>query len=334
MAEVFFSYSHKDEDLRDRLEAHLSMLRREGTIETWHDRRISAGDEWKGQIDEGLERADVILLLVSADFLSSYYCFDVEVKRAMQRHEAGEARVIPIILKFCDWHSAPFGKLQAAPKDGKPVVSWTDLDEAFLNVVQMLRNAISSTNKPTRRVSAAASNAASGRRSGVMSSEGALSSTKKDILLNVEQGPRSSNLRLKKTFTEADLDGFLEECFDFMSRFFQNSLAELQERNAGIESAFKRVDGNRFTAVVYQNGKARARCKVSLGSMVEKGISFSGNDRLEDNSMNESLSARSDDQGLYLEAMGMPHLSGFTQKKLTLEGAAEYYWQLLIRNLQ
>lgn len=336
MAQVFFSYCHKDEELRDRLEAHLSMLKRDGVIETWHDRRITAGDEWKGKIDSALEKADVVLLLVSADFLNSYYCFDVELARAMERHEAGEARVIPIILKFCDWHSAPFGKLQAAPKDGKPVVSWTDLDEAFLNVVQMLRTAISSSNKASGKISGAVPSPVGSAKKQSSAGEATVSLAQDETRSTpgIESGPRSSNLRLKKTFTEADRDRFLDQSFDYMSRFFENSLTELQERNSEIETAFKRVDSNRFTAVVYKSGKAIARCKISLGTMMQKGISYSGNDRLDDNSMNESLSVKSDDQGLFLEPMGMPHLSGFTEKKLTFEGAAEYYWQLLIRDLQ
>jgi TIR domain-containing protein len=143
VATIFFSYSHKDEALRDRLEIHLSMLKRQGDIETWHDRRIFVGDEFDGRIGEEMEGADVILLLVSPDFLASDYSYDVEVRRAMQRHEEGSARVIPVILRHCDWHLAPFGKLQAAPRDGKPIASWTDLDEAFLDVVRALRAALS-----------------------------------------------------------------------------------------------------------------------------------------------------------------------------------------------
>jgi TIR domain len=124
--ELFYSYSHKDEKLRDQLEDHLAMLKREGVIRGWHDRRISAGREWEGQLDKHLDSADIILLLTSSAFLASDYCYDVEVKRAMERHEAREARVIPVILRACDWHSAPFGKLQAFPKDGKPVKQWPD----------------------------------------------------------------------------------------------------------------------------------------------------------------------------------------------------------------
>ena len=112
--EVFFSYAHEDEKLRDRLETHLSILKRSDVISAWHDRQIGAGKEWAGEISEHLDRAQIILLLVSADFLDSDYCYDMEMKRAFKRHKNKEARVIPIILKPVDWQDAPFNKLQAA----------------------------------------------------------------------------------------------------------------------------------------------------------------------------------------------------------------------------
>lgn len=136
---VFFSYSHKDEDLRDELAAHLSLLKRQKIIKVWHDREISAGTEWANQINENLNAADIILLLISANFLASDYCYDLEMKRAMERHQAGEARVIPIILRPCDWQGAVFGKLQALPKNGKPVIKWDFVDDALLNIVQGIR---------------------------------------------------------------------------------------------------------------------------------------------------------------------------------------------------
>jgi hypothetical protein len=120
----------------------LKLLQRQGVIESWHDRQISAGTEWKGEIDTHLEAARVILLLVSADFLASDYCYAIEMKRAMERHAANDARVIPIILRACDWHNAPFGKLQGLPKDGKPVTSWTNRDEAFANIAQGIRKVV------------------------------------------------------------------------------------------------------------------------------------------------------------------------------------------------
>jgi hypothetical protein len=137
--EVFFSYVHEDESLRDKLATHLRLLERQGVIRGWHDRRITGGREWAGAIDEHLRTAQIILLLVSADFLASDYCYDVEVERAMARYEAGEARVIPIILRPADWNSAPFGKLQALPKDARPVTSWPDRDEAFFDIARGIR---------------------------------------------------------------------------------------------------------------------------------------------------------------------------------------------------
>jgi hypothetical protein len=145
MAKVFFSYSHKDEWLRDLLDTHLSMLKNEGLIEIWHDRRIEAGNDIDASIDHNLEEADIILLLISSDFLSSRYCWGIEVKRAMERHAAATARVIPVILRACDWHSAPFGKLLATPTDGKAITTWPNLDEAFLDVVRKIREAVKST---------------------------------------------------------------------------------------------------------------------------------------------------------------------------------------------
>jgi tetratricopeptide (TPR) repeat protein len=140
--EVFFSYSHKDEGLRDELSNHLAMLQRQDVITGWHDRRIGAGQEWANEIDRHLDTANVILLLISSDFLASNYCYDVEVKRAMERHEASEARVIPVILRPVDWHRAPFGKLQPLPTDGKAVMTWQNRDEAFFNVAEGIRKAV------------------------------------------------------------------------------------------------------------------------------------------------------------------------------------------------
>jgi hypothetical protein len=141
--EVFFSYSHKDEPFREQLETHLSMLKRQGLIKPWHDRMITAGDEWKGQIDDNLNAADIVLLLVTANFLASDYCYDIEMTRAIERHEIGEAHVVPIILTPVEgWIHSPFAKLQVLPKDGKPVTKWEDRDEAFVNVAQGIRRAI------------------------------------------------------------------------------------------------------------------------------------------------------------------------------------------------
>ena len=139
---LFVSYSHGDEALKDDLVMHLANLKRQGQIRAWQDRDIEAGAEWDAAIKQQLETAEIILLLITARFINSDYCYDLEMQRALQRHAAGTARVIPIILKPCDWQGSPFSHLQVLPKDAKPVTKWDDPDEAFLNVVQGLRKAV------------------------------------------------------------------------------------------------------------------------------------------------------------------------------------------------
>jgi len=137
--EVFISYSHKDEALRQELDAHLKILERQGHISAWHDRKILPGDEWDGEISTYLEQADLILLLVSSDFIASDYCWNIEITRAMARHEVGEAIVVPIILRPVEWKDAPFSKLQAMPKNAKPVITWDQKDLAFAEIASGLR---------------------------------------------------------------------------------------------------------------------------------------------------------------------------------------------------
>jgi hypothetical protein len=146
--EIFFSYAHRDESLRDELAKHLKLLERDNVIKTWHDRQITAGDEWKNEIDIHLETADIILLLISADFLASDYCYDIELKRALERYESKEARVIPVILRSTDWQHPPFDKLAALPTNGRPVTDWPNQDEAFTDVVKGIRKAIEQIRNP------------------------------------------------------------------------------------------------------------------------------------------------------------------------------------------
>lgn len=133
--------------LRNELGKHLSLLERQGVITAWHDRDIAAGSDWADQIDQHLETAKVILLLISADFLASNYCYDIELSRAIERHELGEACVIPILLRDVDWGGAPFSKLQALPKNAEPVMNWANRDQAFADVTKGIRRAVEQLKK-------------------------------------------------------------------------------------------------------------------------------------------------------------------------------------------
>jgi eukaryotic-like serine/threonine-protein kinase len=139
---LFYSYAHEDETLRKQLELHLSLLHRQGLLSSWHDRAILPGTDWAGAIDKYLNGANIILLLVSASFLASDYCYDREMVRALERHKLGEARVIPIIMRPCDWQHSPFAHLQCLPRNIKPITTWSNQDEAFVSITQELRKII------------------------------------------------------------------------------------------------------------------------------------------------------------------------------------------------
>jgi TIR domain len=156
---VFYSYSHQDEDLRAELEAHLAALRRSGLIQEWHDRQILPGEDWDKEINKYLQSANLILFLISADFLSSSYISDVEVKRAIERQRAGDAVVIPIILRPVLWKVIPeFARLQALPDGARPVTEWPSHDAAFLSVSEgILAVLISRASSKADRLSSAES---------------------------------------------------------------------------------------------------------------------------------------------------------------------------------
>jgi tetratricopeptide (TPR) repeat protein len=138
---IFFCYAHEDELLLNKLKSQLTPLQRQGLIDVWYDRDISAGTNWEQQIKGHLDASQIILLLVSPDFMSSDYCYSIEMKRALERDERGEARVIPIILRYVYWQGV-LGKLQALPTDARPIKSWSDLDEALYNVTEGIRKVI------------------------------------------------------------------------------------------------------------------------------------------------------------------------------------------------
>lgn len=139
-ARVFVSYSHKDERQFNELKTHLSLLERLKLIETWYDRRIVAGEDFSEKINDNLDRADIILLLVSVDFIASNYCYQKEMARALERQAKGEARVVPVIIRDVDWRAIPeLSKLTAVPKDGRPVRNWPSKDTAWRDVSERIR---------------------------------------------------------------------------------------------------------------------------------------------------------------------------------------------------
>lgn len=316
MVSLFFSYSHKDEDLRNELETHLALLKRQGLISAWHDRRITAGSNFTQAIDSALESAQIILLLVSAHFIASEYCYEKEMKFALEKNKAGRAVVIPVILHPCDWHSAPFGNLRATPTDGKPISMFANQHEAFTIVTRDIREAVQS----------------------IPSLDSTLETTQnhESLLPGGPQGERSSNLRIKRKFDDHERDAFLEDSYEYIARFFEGSLQELSRRNPHINTRFKRMTETSFSAYIYDGGERVAQCSVyyEVHSFGSPGIAYSQSGDVQRNSYNELLSVVDDGYMLQLKPLGMQIIGGSRNEAMSQQGAAEFYWSILIKPLQ
>lgn len=322
MAKIFFSYSHDDEALRDQLEKHLASLKHEGTIESWHDRRILPGEDLGAAINSQINSADVVLLLVSASFLSSHYCYSIEMQRALDRQALGECKVVPVILRACDWSHSPIGQLLAVPRDGKPITSWANPDEAYTDVVKQIRTLVQqiSSRPETSIVQQRSPSTQPDVRDAFASNSSPIDQV------------RSSNLRLRKAFTDFDKDHFAHESFNYIRRYIESSLAELQARNSGIQGTLRRVSDTRFTASIYRDGKVVSECAIAIGEDYGRnGITYSG--QISSGGYNEMLSVESDDQDVFFKSL-MGVVRGGQKGKLGAEGAAELFWGQLLERLQ
>jgi TIR domain len=139
---MMICYSHSNKAQRKQIDKHLALMTRQKLIDIWYDRKITAGSEWNGYIDEHINTSDIILLLISAEFIASDYCFDVEMTRALERHKAGEARVIPVILRKCDWKNTSLKDLQALPSNVLPVDQWPRSNDAYHDIADGIRKVV------------------------------------------------------------------------------------------------------------------------------------------------------------------------------------------------
>ena len=201
---AFISYSHRDKAALERLHTHLAPLRRQRLIKAWFDREILAGGEINAAVDKELESCELFLLLVSPDFLASDYCFEREMQRALERHEAGEARVVPIIIEPCDWAASPLRQLKALPRDGKPVSDWTNANNAYLDIVQELRRIV------------AADEAAPAPATEIVTPTAAAASRS-----------AARRYRVQRDFDEIDRSEFREAAFATIRDYFQRAIAEI-----------------------------------------------------------------------------------------------------------
>jgi hypothetical protein len=282
---AFISYAHRDRAMLERLHTHLAMLRREGGITDWYDREILAGTVIAREIPAQLEDSRLFLALVSPDFLSSQYCYEKEMTHAIERHEAGQIVIVPVILEPCDWLSSPLQPFKALPGDGKPISEWTNQNAAFLDVVSELRRLVSA-----------------------MSPSGATPPTPDQPASR--QPPGTSRYRIRKTFDRIDRDDFRAATYETIRKYFEESAKELDGVD-DLRARYQTTGPTAFTCTVVNRlikngprGEAHITVHASPGAMLGD-IYYSFAPSAAENRANGSFGIEYDDYHLFLRASSL-----------------------------
>lgn len=315
----FISYTHADTALKEQLVRHLVALRREGLIHTWHDGMLRPGEHLDPVVQTALAASDVVILLVSANFIASEYCYEKEMLRAFARQRVGTVRVIPIILRPCQWKGVPIGEGQtlsefvALPKDGKPVISWSDTDTALDDAVGAIREMLTAqANEGQHSAAAAASPSA------------AISSAGATNLLGIAVKP-----------TDLDRDRFLRSGFAATAALFEAKLAELKASDPRIDTDFERIDSRAFAASAYLDGKRVGQVSIWYGGdMWRNALCLSFDSATSSrNSMNDWLPLEETAIGLAFSARNaMSHTQ--VDGPLDADGAATYFWESFLSQVR
>lgn len=301
---AFISYSHLDAAALERLHTHLAVLRREGRIDAWFDRNILAGGELDPEIEEQLESCELFLLLVSPDFLASDYCVEREMDRALERHYASEARVIPIIVEPCDWQSTSLGRLKALPHDGKPIVEWRNQNSAYLEIVTELRR-ISETEGP-----------------GHVTEHGS------PVFQPESVSATGRPYRVKRDFDEIDRSDFREAAFSVIRIHFERSIGAINAIE-DVRGRFESLSATSFTCTIVNSARRYGTAHITVhgrtNQMALGDISYSFVERGGPGTANGVLTIQADEYELFLSSMMMNF--GRDSERLTPEEAADQIWQ-------
>jgi hypothetical protein len=314
------------------LEVHLKPIKRDHNLVIWKDRELLPGASFDDEIRAQLDQADIIILLASPDFIASDYCHDVEMARALERHKAGECCIITVVLEPCQWQHTPLGKFVALPTDGRPVSDWPTPNAAYHDTALAIRRAVEDmihqrgASPPMDHPSPIPIPSPSTRAPAVPAQPRPATRT------NI------GGLNLPRKFTQADRDQFQDEAFETIASFFDASLQSAASSDRNITVRFRRVDINSFTAVLYIDGNAEARCRIwnggSGGGASFSGICFSHDPNSTNNSMNEQMTIETSGNELRLKAMGMASLGSKYQHPMAPEEAGQYFWNVFTQRLQ
>ena len=277
MAHFFISYSHADESLKDRFLQHCAILKRERN-HFWEDRQLLAGDTLDPAIAKELKQADVIILLVSADFLDSYYCYEIEFQAALERHKLGEARILAIILDHCDWSHTPLKNVVNLPQDAKPIMDWQNQNQAWHGVVSEIRRVIASfanTNK-------------------TLPNAELLSVTQASLANNTTTTTPSTETpnipKVTSPPTDLEYRTAARKAFAEIRDYYESGVKALNQQNSDYSAEITEINNQRFVASLYKDGNAKHEVVFWLGSFFgsRNGITYLAGSHISHTSENSS----------------------------------------------
>lgn len=295
---AFISYSHRDQWALDRLHVHLAQLHREGLIEAWYDREILAGDSIDEEIAGQMNTCELFICLVSPDFIASNYCYEREMTSALGRQDAGEVRVVPIIIEPCEWKVTPLGRLKALPRDGKPISDWTNDNTAFLDVTTELRRVVSA---------------------------GVAAVPAEERPSSVPTG-RAAAYRVKREFDEIDRSDYREQAFNAIRQYFERSIAEI-DGIEGLRGRFTELGPQTFGCTVVNKGLHRGIAHLTVHIRSGDGgfhdVYYSYSENAPPNTANGGFEVEADEYDLFLVAH---RFTSNGEERLSPERAAEQLW--------
>ncbi|KLN60799.1 hypothetical protein WH96_10010 [Kiloniella spongiae] len=303
---TFISYSHKDASVLERLHTHLAPLKRDKIIETWYDRDILAGSDLDNEISNKLNNSELFLLLISPDFLASDYCYNKEMHVALEKHQTGKARVIPIIIEPCDWLTSPLRALKALPRDGIPVSDWINPNTAFLDITKELRSLAQEPIKKTQ--------------------------TPEINRNTITNNSQTRKYRVTRSFDEIDKTKFRDHSFIVIKNYFEKAIAEI-DHVEGIRGHFSMASSSSFGCTVInkeRNGLASHLTVHQGGTFLAVGdIYFSYTENAPEGSANGYFSIDTTEYDLFLKPSIFDHQ--ITNTELSPESAAELLWTSFIK---
>ena len=302
---AFISYSHADEKSLDRLHKHMAMLRRDSALNAWTDHQIVPGDKLDHAVRSNLDSSEIFIALISPDYLNSNYCYEKEFQYALSLYESGKIRIVAVILEPCDWHSSPFKDFLVLPKDGKPISTWANQNNAYLDVVTGLRRVIEAPRPATKERS-------------------------------IVGGITPRRPRVKQDFDAIQKAEFADKAFAVIRHYFQTSCEELSAIGDNLRAKFEEMNKNAFTCTVVNRNKVRggeahitfhnSKGKNSFGD-----INYVYERHADSNTSNGSIRVEADDYNLFLALDAFSFHSGERDKQYSPEQVAEIIWNNFVK---